>query len=788
VVRAIDTKLLRDLWSLRMQVISIALVIACGIAGFIGSLSTHESLLASRDRYYDSARFPHVFASITRAPRSLEERLRRIPGVVDVETRVVRDAQVSIPGVAPPMIVRMIGVDFARLPAMSRLTLTAGRWPAPQAADEVVMNERFFAARGLALGGSVEVLVNGRLERFAVTGTALSPEYIYASRGGAMPDDEWFGILWVNGERLAAAYDMTGAFDSALLRLERNASVRPVIAAADALLAPYGGYGAVGREDQVSDRILTQEINQQKVFGTVLPAIFLAVAAFILNVVLHRQVHSQRPEIAALKALGYDNRQIAMHYLRFASVIVILGVVLGTALGTWFGHAMTQLYTRFFHFPEFDFIVSPMLVLTGAGVSLAAAFAGTLAAMRSVVVLRAAEALRPPAPARFRPLLVERLGYAQLLTPPQRMVMRNHERQPVRAAITVAGVAGAVAILIAGIFWGDALDRFVEVQFYRASRGDIQVGFVKAIARAVQWDLQRLHGVEQAEVMRSVPARLEAGHRTYRTAINGIQEDAALTRMFDGRVLRPMKPSPDGVVLTDRLAQRLGVVPGDLVRAELLEGERVARDLRIAGVVHEIVGMNAWMRLEDLNALAAGGDLVSGAQLRIDTAAEPALLAALKAMPGAAVVIVNRTLLQSFRDQSARNVLFFTSILSAFAATIAVGVVYNNARIQLAERAWELASLRVLGFTRREVSVLLLSELGIEIAAAIPLGLVGGFWLAALLIYLMPHEVLELPLVIYPSTYAFAAGVVSAAGILSALVVRNRINRLDLVAVLKTRE
>jgi putative ABC transport system permease protein len=778
---------MRDLWSLKTQVASIALVIACGIGGFIGSLSTYTSLSWSRGHYYDTARFPHVFATARRAPDSLAEKIRAIPGVVDAETRVVRDAQLSLEGAAAPMIARMIGIDFERRPGMNRLTLTAGRWPPAGATGEAVVNQRFFEARGLALGDTASVLVNGRLERLAIVGTALTPEYIYASRGGGMPDDEWFAVLWVDAAALAAAYDMEGAFDSVLLRLERGASTAGAIAALDAILEPYGGLGAVGREDQVSDKILSQEINQQKVFGTVLPAIFLAVAAFILDVVLHRQVNSQRAEIAALKALGYDNRRIAVHYLQFASVIVLLGVAAGVALGVWLGHAMTALYTSFFHFPEFNYVLPAWLVAAAALAAAAAASGGALAAIRGIVRLRAAEALRPPAPARFRPLILERLGLGRLLTPAQRMIMRNLERKPLRAAVTVAGIAGSAAILIAGTFWSDALDWFMDVQFNKVQRSDVQVAFVEAVPRTARFDLERLPGVKQVEVTRSIAVKLGAGHRSYRTAITGVTDDAALLRILD-RELRVSRATPDALLLTGRLARRLGVRPGDRVRVELLEGRRVQADVRVAALVEELVGMNAWMRLDDLNRLAREGDVVSGAQILVDRAEEPRLLARLKEMPAAAVVVVNRTLLDTFRRTNARNVLFFTSILTAFAATIAVGVVYNNARIQLAERAWELASLRVLGFTRGEVSLLLLGELALEIALAIPLGLVAGFWLATFLVALMPHEVLEFPMVIYAKTYLYTAATVAAAGLASALVVRNRIDRLDLVAVLKTRE
>jgi putative ABC transport system permease protein len=786
-ISSLDRKLLRDLWSLKTQVASIALVLACGIGGFIGTISTYTSLLWTRQHYYDTARFAQVFATAKRAPESLAQKIHAIAGVSEVETRVVRDAQLSIPGVVPPMIARLIGSDFAHRPGMNRLTLKSGRWPAPTARGEAVVNQRFFEARSLRLGQQVNALLNGKLERLTLVGTVLTPEYIYATRGGGMPDDEWFAVLWVDAKSLAAAFNMESAFNSALLRLSRNASVEKAIEALDAMLEPYGGFGAVGREDQVSHKILSQEISQQRVFGTVLPAIFLLVAAFILNVVLHRQVNAQRAEIAALKALGYPDRAIAAHFLKFASVIVLLGAALGLWLGDWLGNAMTGLYTEVFHFPGYHYRIEPWQILAGAGAALAAAFGGALAAIRGVVRLRAAEALRAPAPAEFRPLLVERLGYARLLTPAQRMIMRNLERKPVRAAVTVAGIAGSVAILISGTFWSDAIEWFMDVQFNQVQRAQVNVGFAEPVSRDALGELARLPGVKQVEVTRAIPVRLRAGHRSYRTALTGVADDATLLRILDAD-LREAKPAPDGVLLTTRLAERLGLRPGDEVRAELLEGKRVKAALRVSGTVRELAGMNAWMRIEDLNRLAREGAVVSGAGLLVDRAEEPALLERLKQMPAAAVVIVNRTLVETFRQTSARNILFFTAVLSAFAATIAVGVVYNNARIQLAERAWELASLRVLGFTRAEVSVLLLGELGLEIAAAIPLGFAAGFGLALLLLALMPHEMIEFPLVILPATYLYAGAVVVAAGAVSALIVRNRIDNLDLVGVLKTRE
>lgn len=786
-MRALDRKLLRDLRGMKAQVASIAIVIGCGLAAFVGSLSAYSSLVASRDWYYESARFSHVFASARRVPGPLAARIAAIPGVAETETRVVQDAQLSIAGVLPPMVARLIGVDFPRLPAMNRVTLTAGRWPAPGTRNEAVVNQRFLEARGLALGDAIRVLLNGKLEEIRLVGTGLSPEYVYPTRGTGMPDDEWFAILWVDARALAAAFDMEGAFNSAVLRLQRGASRDAVIAAVDALLEPYGAVGAVAREDQMSHKVLSQEIAQQQVFGTVLPAIFLLVAAFILNVVLHRQVHSQRPEIAALKALGYPDGRIALHYLSFAAAIAALGIALGIGMGAWLGHGMLALYAGFFHFPEVEYVLPGWVLLSGTLASLAAALGGTLLATRGVVRLRAAEAMRAPAPARFRPLLLERLGLARALSPSQRMVMRNLERRPIRALVTIAGIAGSVAILISGTFWTDALDWFMDVQFNHATRGDVTVGFVEAVPRSVRWELARLPGVQEVQVARTIAARLEAGHRSHRTAVTGVADDASLTRILDLQV-RASEPAPGGLLVSERLAARLGVAPGDTVRIQFLEGRRAAAEVRVGGTVRDMAGMNAWMRAADLRRAAGEGDVVNSAHLLVDRAAEARLLERLKAAPMAAVIVVNRTLIETFRETSARNILFFTAVLTAFAAAIAVGVVYNNARIQLAERAWELASLRVLGLTRREVSVLLLGELALEIAVAIPLGLAAGYGLAQLLVALMPMEEMEFPMVILPKTYLYAAAMVAAAGVASALVVRNRIDRLDLVGVLKTRE
>lgn len=786
-MKALERKLVRDLWAMRAQIATIAMVVASGVGAFSASLFTHDSLLVSRDLYYASSRFADVFAYARRAPESVRAKIATLADVREVQTALVFNAQISLEGVAQPLSGRMIGLEPRAMDeGLNRLSLRAGRWPAP-GTDEVVVNEAFAGGRGLAPGSEVRALLNGRSERLRIVGVALSPEYIYATTDAFLSDDRSFGVFWMHRERLEAAFDMRGAFNYLALQARAGAIHEGVISEVDRILAPFGSRGAFARKDQPSHMVLTGEIQQQRVWGTVLPTIFLAVAAFVLNVVLSRQVTTQRDQIAALKALGYPELRIATHFLAMSAVIVMLGVAVGLGLGQWLGRVMTQMYTDFFHLPEFVFRSPAWVMFAASGACLAAGLAASWLAVRRVTRLSPAQAMRPPTPADYHPILLDRVGLGALAAPPARMILRSVERRPLRALMTVAGIASAVAILVSGTWFRAAIDRMIEVQFEVARPGDYYLGFTEPRGPEVLSELARLPGVLRAEAARSIPARLHAGHRQYRVALQGIDADAQLSAVVDEYVRVAPVPA-GGMLLTDRLAAVLEVAPGDVVRVEFLDGERREREVRVWGVVRELMGMNAYLDAGELRRLAGEAPLVNSAALATDGHLAQQLYEQIKRTPGVAGVFLKEALVRYTRETSTQSVIFFTTVLTLFAAAIAVGVVYNNARIALAERAWELATLRVLGMTHREVGTLLLGELGAELAIAIPLGLVGGYYLAAMLVTLMSTHTFRIPLVILPPTYAYAALTVIAAGALSGWLVQRRLRALDLIAVLKTRE
>lgn len=787
-MRALDRKLIRDLWHMKGQATAIAMVISSGVATFIMSLSTFDSLRLTQALFYREYRFADVFASLKRAPESLRWRILEIPGVQLAETRVVAPASLSLENYPDPATAQIVSIPDHGEPLLNGLYLRNGRLPDPLRDDEVLISEAFADAHAFQPGNRLYATINGRRRALRIVGVALSPEYVYQLQPGSIiPDFRSYGIFWMARRPLAAAFNMEGAFNDVSLRLEAGARLEDVILQLDELLRSYGGTGAIARADQTSHRYLSEEFRQLQNMASMFPTIFLGVAAFLLNVVVTRLIATQRDQVAILKAFGYTTADVAVHYLKLVILIVVGGVAGGVAFGSWLGRGLSSMYMDFYRFPFLQFDLRPAVVVTAGLISLAAAMIGTLHAVLKAAAIPPAEAMQPPAPARYRKSILESLGLGRWLAQPTRMIVRNLERRPLKAFLSVLGIAFACAILVMGGFFGDTVDHLVNIQFKLAQRDDLTVTFVEPTSEKALYSLRSLAGVEHAEPTRSVPVRLRFQHRSYRTSIRGMPSVSDLNRLLDAE-MRVVPLPAAGLILTDYLADYLGARPGDLVTVEVLEGRRPVRQLPIAATVREFIGLSAYMSLPALNRMMGEGPTISGAWLSVDRDQEEKIFHELKQIPRIAGVTVRRKALESFYETMARQMLTFAFFNTLLAATIAFGVVYNSARIALSERSRELASLRVLGFTRGEISYILLGELAILTLIAIPAGFLIGYGLSGYMIYNMRTDLFRFPLIVERSTYAFAATAVFASALISGLIVRRKLDHLDLVAVLKTRE
>ncbi|UCF46915.1 MAG: ABC transporter permease [Myxococcales bacterium] len=788
-VNVLDRKLFRDLMRLKGQALTIALVVAVGVANYITLRSAWRALGDSRAAYYEQYRFADVFARLKRAPDSVADRVQDVRGVSSVYPRVVEEVLLPMVGLLTPAHGQIISLPAQGRPPMNDVLVKSGRFPESGRGNEVLIYEPFAKEHDLRPGSTVPAVLNGKLHELIVVGLALSPEYVFAIEpGGMASDDERFAPMWMSKSAMAAAFRMEGAFNDIVLRLEPGADEKAVLIAVDRILEPYGGLGAYGRDLQVSSSILDGEIAQIEAMVLFLPAVFLAVAAFLLNVVFSRMVTLQRGQIAVIKAIGYRNSTVGLHYLKMVCIIVVLGSVLGVGFGAWLADAMLDLYAGFFRLPMARGRLDLPVAINAVIASFVAAVLGIGFALHNAVTLPPAEAMRPPSPTRYRASPIERMPGLRRIRQSTMMVFREIWRRPLRTVLSSAGIAFALGIIILGRFGKDAHGPILDLQFGRQQREDISVNFTDEVEDRGLGYLAHLPGVDQVDGYRTTPVRFRSGPRWRDSILVGLPPDSHLRRLFT-REFQPARIPHSGILITDVLADILEAQPGDIIEVDLKEGDRGTRQVRVSGTIDEAFGLQGYMQKRSLHELLREKPTINTALLRVDPGREAELQARLADIPTVQSIHRKRTLLEKFEEQTGRTMQVITLILTLFATAIAVAVVYNNARVSLSVRSRDLATLRVLGFTRAEVSAILLGEQAVQVFLGIPVGMVLGTWGARALLELQADpEQFRMPMLISSQTYAFSAVVVLAAAVLSALLVRRRLDTLDLVGVLKTRE
>ena len=774
---------------MRSQVAAIALVVAAGIATYLMSIATYVSLDQTRSHFYAKQGFADVFADLVRAPQSLAARLAEIPGVATLETRVVGGGQLQLAGFADPIRCWMVSLPQQGSGSLNRLYLRQGRLPDPGARDEIVVAEAFASAHQLRPGDALEAIIRGKAQTLRIVGVGISPEFIYQIQAGAaFPDFKRFAVLWMRREALASALELEQAFNQLSLRLaDPLHDEAPVIAALDSELRRFGARGAYPRAEQLSHKFLSVEFDQLKALATVFPAVFLGVAAFLLNVVFGRVVAAQRETIGVLRAFGLPRRRLVAHYAQMVLAVVGLGVLLGIAGGYWLGAQLGALYMDFYRFPALALQMPLWAVLSAMAIAAVAALAGALFSLRQVAQIQPASAMRPPAPPNYQSSALEALfgGRRDLLG---RMAIRQLMHRPWKTLLTLVGIAMASAILTLGMFQRDALFYMVDRQFALAQRNDLQVTFAEQQHPRVLDELRALPGVARVEGVRYEPVRLQQGSQRKRMSLEGWPADSELKRLLVGGE-RMIGLPPSGLVLTAALAERLQLRVGDRVYAQRLEGDRRELLLPIAGLVDEPIGSSAYADSDWLDRVLGDGPRVSGAAIALLPDAEvEALYRELQERPQIIAISQRRAAIDNFYDTMAESLDMFTSVASILAAVIAFGVLYNTVRIAYAERERELATLRVLGFQHQEVSALLIVELSLLTVLAMPLGVIAGWALTQILAQGLRSELYRVPAYLSPATLSSSAIVVLVAALAAALAIRHKVARLAPLAALGSRE
>lgn len=786
-MKALTRKLLRDVWLMRGAVFTIALVVASGVAAFVTLRGTLVSILRARDVYYSAERFGDVFAELERAPLTLLPKLEALPNVARVSTRITGFARVPLPSLDEPAQAQVVSMPDDGKPPLNGIKLLSGRLPSADRDDEALLIEMFAESHQVRPGSVLDVVIEGRERAIRVVGIAMSPEFVLAvPNGAAAPAPDRFAVFWMTRKAVEAAYDMGGAFNNVVLQLAPGTEPDAVIQPLDTLLDRYGGRGAYARERQISNYFLTQDMAQLSTMATLAPLIFLGVAAFLLNVVLSRLIELDRPQIATLKAVGYSDLEVGLHYLELTLLIALTGAILGVAAGSWLGQGLTALYVKFYRMPGLAFRLDGQLTASAVIVSLVAGVVGSAMSVRKVVLLPPAEAMRPAAPPSYRQGLLS-AALLSWLGPSARMVGRELMRRPMRTLLSALGIGAATGILVVGQFFTDAMGFLVDFYMQKAQRESLAVTFVTPVPEHAVYALRALPGVRDVQWRRGVAVRVRSGHRDRNVVWMGHDVRHSLRPLLDANG-GEVELGSDDVLLTDTLAKVLQVAPGDKVLVEPLQGDRTPRELTMTDTLSELMGLWIHTPSATMHALLGEAPAVTEATLFVDPDAIAEVQREITDMPQVSGVLRKDLAIAEFRKQSGDSMTAFSFVLTAFAVTIAISVVYNNARVALSMRGRELASLRVLGFTRGEISGILIGELAVQVLLGVPLGLWFGRGLVAGMLSISDPEAFRFPALVSHHTYAFAALITLSAAVASALLVRRKLDQLDLIEVLKTRE
>ncbi|WP_100642653.1 ABC transporter permease [Alteromonas facilis] len=785
----LNKKLLRDLWRLRGQVLAIALVIGSGVATLVMSISTVDALKATTDAYYQRYQFADVFAYATRAPERLSAELRNIPGVAQVQPRITQYANVDIVGFNEPVVGQVVSAPAQGKASLNQLVLRKGDWLSPNANDEIILNESFAEAHRIAINDTISLTLNGTKRSFRVVGYALSPEFIYSiGPGSLMPDDKRFGVMWLNREALEAAFDLENAFNAVAIKLMLNARLSEVLTAVDNILAPYGGVSAISRDDQLSNWFVMNEIEQQRTMATILPFIFILVSVFLTNMVLSRLIATERTEIGLLKAFGYSRVQLIWHYTKMVLLICLIGWVIGAMLGAAFGRMNTVMYAEMFKFPLLIYRPSLSSLSLGGVVCVGAVMIGALSAVRQAATLPPAQAMTPPSPPVYKQSFSLFAALTKWMDQPTRIALRQIRRWPVRSLFTCAGIAMSGGLIIMNLQWTDSLDHLARVYFFEAQRQDVMIGMPESVNMATLHDVSNLPGVMRAEPMRMISVDFNHANVTHRGAISAVLPSNHLQPIYDDAQRTAIAVPEFGLVISSRLAQKLKVNKGDILNVDVLEGSRQQLTLPVVALFETYIGMPAFINIHSLNALMKESPRFEYANLLIDKTQQDALFSALKSTPKISSVMLRQTAYEAFQSAIIEHLMVFISMFVLLASTLAFGVVYNSTRIALSERARELATLRVLGFSKGEISYILLGEVMFLVLVGLPLGCLAGWLLVVSMATAFDTEMFRVPLYIETSTYGLATALVILAATISAAIVRRRVDSLDLIKVLKTRD
>jgi len=792
-VSVLHRKLGRELRASGLLLLAVVSIIAVGVACFVSMGAAYYNLNEAKRSYYRQCRMADFWMDLKKVPLTELDGLARLPGIAAIRPRIQFYATVDLENRTKPLNGLVLSLPDRREPVINDVVIRRGGYFSDRRRNEVIVSDAFAAHHHLAPGQWIHLVLNNRRQELFIVGTAISSEFVYLMPpGGLAPDRENYGVFYLKNSYAEEVFDFDGAANQVVGRLapEVRDDPRELFRRAEDLLAPYGVFLTTALADQASNNFLTQEIAGLRVFAVFMPAIFLAVAALVLNVLLGRLAEQQRTVMGTLKALGYSDRRVFWHFLELALAVGATGAVLGCGLGHWIGGWMTATYRAFYELPDLTNRLYWGVMLSAGAISIGCAVLGSLRGSRAVLRLQPAEAMRPKPPKRGGAVFLERVGWFwRRLSSDWRLVLRGVIRNRVRTLAGAFAAAMGSALLVSGFMMVDASQYMLDFQFKWIIKSDVDLALKDEQNDDALFEAARLPGVDRAEPTLNVACTFSHGPYRKKGAVTGIAPGATLTvpREVDAR---PIPIPPVGVVMTRKMAELLHVRPGDSVLVEPVKGLREPRRVCVRHVADSFMGLSVYADVGYLSRLIGEEYAVNGIQLATDR--DPARLDALyrelKAMPALEAVSDRRAMVESLEKIFLEQMGIFTGALVVFAGVVFFGSILNASLINLAERQGEVATLRVLGYGPWRVGSLLLRESMIVTLVGTVLGMPIGYGLSVLSSWAYDTELFRFPVVSTPGTWIWTVALAVLFGLSAHLFVQRAIHRMNWLEALQAKE
>ncbi len=790
-MQALFKKLLRNISQGKGQFWAVVAVVTVGIMIYVSMSSTYYNLKKSQEDFYQASNFADYYFSIVKAPERIIKDVEALAGVKRATGRISLDLPI-LKEDNKRATARIITFPLPMDNELNHILLSEGRMFTGKAGSNIEINTNpgFVDANNINWGDNVTVIYEGKPVDLSIVGTANSPEFIYPIKDIAdlLPDHENFGIFMLPQYEAGPVFNYAGQINQVLVEFTPNTDHAKAAEEIKELLKPYGFLASYPRDDQLSHAMLQTELDSIKSLTTFLPFIFLSIAAAIQFVILRRMVRNQRAQIGVIKALGYSNGQIILHYSTYALLVGLIGAILGAITGWLFSGILTDFYLLYFNLPHSPGGFNSKAIIYGFIISIVVGLAAGWSAARQVSKIQPAESMRPVPPKTGSKSIVENWSALWIrLGSDWKISLRNISRNRGRFMLTTVGIALAVALLVISYFMNDAVDYMMQSIFHD-QKYDLMIRVATPVKEGELSSIAAIDGVLKVEPFLELPVRMTYKGKSEDDVLTAYNPAMSLKKIADEKG-RELNIPAQGVLLSNSQAQKLGVRVGEDVEIETLlpQGPTHRSFIRVAGISHQMIGSATYVDLEVANRLLEAQNLISGAMLKSEAGKASLVEERLGEMLNIASISSREKEIANF-EANLGAMIYTVGIMVLFAMILGLAIVYNASLMTFVERERELASLKVIGYSNKELAGILGKENLLQSILGIALGLPLGKIMATGFISSIETDLYSFPVIIYPLTYVFSTLTAIVFIIIAHRLAIRGVNRINLVETLKNRD